>query len=56
MASDTFSSRVRSSDADTSSRRRLAIGFLNWAHALATSWVIANGVEKTRVPHPVPAE
>ena len=34
MASDTFSSRVRASDADTSSRRRLAIGFLNWAHAL----------------------
>ena len=34
MASDTFSSRVHSSDADTSSRRRLAIGFLNWAHAL----------------------
>ena len=34
MASDTFSSRVHSSDAETSSRRRLAIGFLNWAHAL----------------------
>ena len=34
MASDTFSSRVHSSGAGSSSRRRLAIGFLNWAHAL----------------------
>jgi MFS family permease len=34
MPSDTFSGRVHSSGAGDSSRRRLAIGFLNWAHAL----------------------
>jgi MFS family permease len=34
MASDTFSNRTDSSVAGSSSRRRLAIGFLNWAHAL----------------------